>query len=161
MKGFAIFQKQVPSARLWIAGNGKGKAKLEKMTFELGITRKVVFMDWRFGDEKLALLRQMQVLAQPSRYEDLPATVLEAASLGIPSLVTQATNLGDSIRRYGCGEVINSPEAAPLSEALLRLHTRIQCDGTAELRDNAQRMIVEEFNWKSILQNFQKLYEAA
>ncbi len=161
MKGFAIFQKQAPSARLWIVGNGKGKAKLEKMAFELGLTRKVVFMDWRFGEEKLALLSQMQILTQPSRYEDLPATVLEAASLGIPSLVTQATNLGEAIRRYGCGEVINSSEAVSLSDALLKLYIRIQCDGAGELHDNAQRMIGEEFNWKSILQNFEQLYQTA
>ncbi|MDR3712993.1 MAG: glycosyltransferase [Puia sp.] len=161
MKGFALFQKSVPSARLWISGNGRGKVKLEKMAVELGIVRKVRFLDWQFGKEKLALLCQMQVVAQPSRYEDLPATILEAASMGIPSLVTQATNMGDAVRRYGCGEVINSTEASSVSDALSSLYHRIQGGGTAELRENAQRMIVEEFNWKSVLHDFEQLYEVA
>ncbi|MBY0574697.1 MAG: glycosyltransferase, partial [Undibacterium sp.] len=50
------------------------------------------------------------VFAHPSRNEGLPTSVLEVAAMGIPCVVTDATNVGDAIREYNAGAVIAEPD---------------------------------------------------
>jgi glycosyltransferase involved in cell wall biosynthesis len=156
LPAFASFQRMVPQARLWIVGEGRGRANLEALASRLDIADKIIFFGARFGDERLALLSKMQLFVCPSRNEGLPSSVLEAASIGLPCVVTEATNLGDAIKEYACGEVIPVPHPFSLLQAIVRLHERILQNGRPTLGNNAKRMVREGFDWRKIIESFHK-----
>lgn len=151
---FALFVKRVPWARLWIVGDSGERPALEAQAQRLGIAHKTVFFGSRLGDEKWGLLGQMQVFVHPSRDEHLPAAVLEAASVGLPCVVTAATNLGEAIGQYKCGEVIAGADQAGLFQALTRIHQRVLLDGRASIAAKARLMVEEAFNWNKIVDHF-------
>lgn len=158
LQAFAQLQQQLPTAQLWIIGKGNDSAQLLQMAQRLGIVDHVSFLGSKFGTEKDELLAQLSVFAHPSRNEGLPTAVLEAAAMGIPCVVTQATNMGGYIQLYDAGATIALPDAQALYEALLQVHNRLQTDATAALSANARNMVQQAFNWNKIVNDFDKLY---
>lgn len=159
LEGFGHFRANHAEARLWIIGDGEELKKLINKARELGLGESVTFFKSRFGEEKMAILRKCDVFAAPSRNEGLPTAVLEAASVGLPALVTEATNMGDYIRMYDAGFVVRTTDAYQISEGLTALYHRINVQKQGPLfRENAYSMVSDAFNWNLIVQLFQKLY---
>ncbi len=160
LEAFARFAAAEPDATLWIIGDGQDKEQLTEMIAANGLRSRVKLWGSRFGTEKDDILRQCTVFAHPSRNEGLPTAVLEAAALGIPAIVTAATNTGEMISRYDAGIVIPKPDAQQLFEGLLRLRDRFAAEGRQGFSTRARRMIEQGYNWSSIVAEFDKLYSA-
>lgn len=157
--GFAEFHKTVPTARLWLIGDGPHRQLLKKMVDQRGIQDRVTFWGSRFGDEKLQLLGLCSIFVHSSRYEGLPISVLEAASLGLPCLVSEATNVGDAIRSFDAGYVIAKGTGPQVAKGLSVLHEQWQTGELAQLGKNARTMVDKHFNWKRQLKQFNELYQ--
>jgi len=160
LQGFASFQQYHPEAVLWIIGDGPEKEQLMQTATDLALDDSVVFHGARFGQEKNELLQQCQVFAAPSRNEGLPTAVLEAAAMGIPCLVTEATNTGDYIREYDAGIVIDKTCATEIHKGLTLLYNRIRLFNEALLlQNNARTMVANAFNWDTVVARFQLIYQ--
>jgi glycosyltransferase involved in cell wall biosynthesis len=159
LEGFAAFYAMHPEARLWIIGDGPEREKLEKMAAALAVSDGVVFRGARYGEEKNNLLQQCHVFAAPSRNEGLPTAVLEAASLGIPCLVTEATNTGEYIRQFDAGVVIEQTCGRQIQQGLQNLYSRMQEPKmAAAFSNNTKRMVADTFNWERIVECFNSMY---
>lgn len=158
LQAFAQLQQRLPTAQLWIIGKGNDSAQLLQMAQKMGIVDHVSFWGSKFGAEKDKLLGQLHVFAHPSCNEGLPTAVLEAAAMGIPCVVTNATNMGGYIQQYDAGASIALPDAQALYEALLQVYNRLQTDAAATLSANARNMVQQAFNWNKIVNDFDKLY---
>jgi glycosyltransferase involved in cell wall biosynthesis len=159
---FKKLLKKHPNTQLWIVGDSKEKAKLDQMIIENDLSKNVTLFGGKFGVEKDNLLKQMDVFVHPSRNEGLPTSVIEAASYGKPCIVTDATNIGDLITEYQCGETIYNQDSKELCKSMTKFAMiwNNQYDFT-EIRQNAVRMVKENFNWKKVIQEFNtKLYNA-
>lgn len=156
---FAKLVKTLSQAELWIIGGGKEDAKLKKMVEALGIENKVKCWGALFGEKKDEVMSRFTVFAHPSRNEGLPTAVLEAAAMGIPCVVTQATNTAEVISKYAAGETIAEPDTEALCDALLRLHRRLAVEGISPIALQARNMVKEEFNWDKIVLRFDNLYQ--
>ena len=162
MRGFMLFNRRYPESQLWIIGDGAERAKLEKMARYWGIDHAIVFYGSRYNEEKNNLLQQCHVFAAPSRNEGLPTAVLEAAALGVPCLVSEATNTGDMIRQYDAGYVIQTTDEFLVYHAIVHLYERIvEQKGLAVLKQHSRQMVSEAFNWNTIVSKFLPLYTAA
>ncbi len=161
LTGFGFFLKQVPTAELWLIGDGPGRTEMEAGAAALP-TGSVRLFGSKYGAEKLALLAELDVFAHPSRNEGLPTAVLEAASLGVPCLVTEATNMGAYIRQGACGEVIALTDPQQVATALTGLYHTLQNtpDGHG-LRERARTMVATAFGWSGLLPEYGRMYEAA
>jgi glycosyltransferase involved in cell wall biosynthesis len=160
--GFQLFLNHNPNAQLWLIGDSKEKAALQKRVQLAGIESQVIFYGSKYGDEKLHLLQQCTVFAAPSRNEGLPAAVLEAAALGLPCLVTEATNTGLAIHKYNAGVVINTSHSIAIAQGLKTLFNAMQHKKEkATIQQNAKKMIIEYFNWNSTLNELEKVYKKA
>jgi len=158
LRAFVKFREVVPGAELWLIGGGPEEKRLKRMIEKAG--RQGIWMfGSRFGEEKESLLRQIHVFAHPSRNEGLPTAVLEAAALGIPCVVTRATNLGAAIEMYDAGVSVNKPDASELATAFSDLHRRLQQDHNGYFRDAAKKMVQDAFNWEGIVKRFDQLYK--
>ena len=159
LNAFADFQKKNPNTKLWIVGDSNEKKVLEKMVAAKKLQQKVVLWGSKFGEEKNSLLERIHLFAHPSRNEGLPSSVLEAASMGIPCLTTEATNMGDAIRKYSCGISVENEDHKSIVDALMTLHEKWEKDQLHTLGQRAIEMVFKEFNWKGIVTEFDKLYQ--
>ncbi|KAB7727661.1 glycosyltransferase [Rudanella paleaurantiibacter] len=159
IEGFAEFAKTVPSARLWLIGDGPDRQPLEDLANRLDLGDSVKFWGGQYGSDKFELLYGCSVFVHASRYEGLPVSVLEAASLGIPCLVSEATNLANEIRTYEAGWVAGEGTPPEVTDGLNRLYAQWLIDGLRPLGQNARRMVQEEFNWPRQLDRLNQLYE--
>jgi glycosyltransferase involved in cell wall biosynthesis len=158
-EGFRLFRVRNPKSQLWIIGGGPGEAKLRKIAADLKLGDSVVFFGSKYGDEKNELLQQCDMFAAPSRNEGLPTAVLEAAAMGIPCLVTEATNMGDYIREHDAGVVIKQTHPVEISQGMQKIWQQVGGQEKALLlSNNAQKMIADAFNWDVIVTRFHKLY---
>jgi len=162
LKGFSLFHLACPRSEMIIIGDGKDRAKLEKIALELNISNRVHFKGSAFGESKVNLLLQCHVFAHPSRTDGLPATIVEAASLGLPCIVSEATNTGDYITKFDAGYKMKEMNEESFCKGLKTMYDRITIGKESEkLRQNALQMIDEAFGWIKILKQFDKIYQDA
>ncbi|MFN8334339.1 MAG: glycosyltransferase family 4 protein [Cyclobacteriaceae bacterium] len=144
---------------VWIIGDGPERARFESMIRNRNLEHIVVCQGSKFGSEKEEWMSKMNVFVHPSRNEGLPSAVLEAASLGIPCLISEATNLGSFVRTFNAGFVIKTNDADELQSALEKISTLHAERLLPALGENARRMVEKAFNWKTVVNNFDSLYQ--
>ncbi|RZK62165.1 MAG: glycosyltransferase [Hymenobacter sp.] len=159
--GFIQFARQVPSAELWLIGDGPDRAQVAQWA-EAAPAGSVQLLGSRYGDEKIGLLGQLDVFAHTSHYEGLPTAVLETVALGVPCVVTEATNLGSYVREFGCGEVLPTADPTLFAAALHRLHQRwLANQKTNELASHCRAMVGTAFHWPALLPAYEQMYQQA
>ncbi len=154
-KGFQLYKdKYNGSGKLKMIGAGGEEKKMKKLVDELNLSDSVIFMGAKYGDEKKSCLRNLTGFFHPSRNEGMPGAVLEASALGVPCVVSKATNLLTYIDNYhaGFGLKDNSPEY--IANAMVKLELRKKSGSITLMSHNAQRMIAEEFDWNIIARHF-------
>lgn len=158
LEAFYHFQLKHPFSKLWIIGEGEGRAFLEKFIKEKQLSN-VVLWGKKFGAEKDELTCKMHVFAHPSRNEGLPTSVLEAASFGLPSIVSEATNVAEYITKYNIGISIANNSVTELTEAMLALKSTYDNKLEGDFKSNSRSMLQEVFAWSTLVNKYNKLYE--
>lgn len=155
--GFAEFVRK-HKCSLWMIGDGPDKKLLQLLVKREQIEDHVVWMGSKYGNEKVELISSFDVFVHPSRYEGLPTAILEAASLGIPCIISRETNFEEFFDKYKAGIVLSENSPEQLVEAMGELY-RAKSNGQLQLMSkNALKMVLEVFNWKRINTLMQELY---
>ncbi len=157
LKGFQLYKsKYSGSGQLRMIGSGGEEDKVKNLIEKLNLTDQVIFVGAKYGDEKKACLRDLTGFFHPSRNEGMPGAVLEASALGVPCVVSKATNLMDYVVDYNAGFGLrdNSPDL--IANAMVKLELRSKSGSISAMAKNAQRMIAEEFDWQIIAKRFSK-----
>ncbi len=118
LKAFARLLSRVPSARLWIVGDGVLRDELRTLAHRSGLGETVRFLGRR--NDVPALLSAADVFVNASRWEGLPLALLEAMMAGLPVV---ATAVGDVpfVLIPGAGRLVPPGDPAALEAALLPL----------------------------------------
>lgn len=143
-----------------ITGDGGERAALEQRVQQAGIGGQVVFTGSKFGAEKKAVLAGADVFVHASRNEGLPASVLEAAAMGLPCIVTQATNVAADVVACGAGLAVPDNDAKALAQALRTLLDAWHHNGLTAMQHNSRRMVLERFDWSHLLDGYRDMYSA-
>ncbi len=159
LDAFKNFHIKEKNAKLWIVGDSDQRHDLEQMIASRQLQNEVILWGSKFGQEKEDLLKGMHVFAHPSRNEGLPSSVLEAAAFGIPCLITEATNVGEFIRKHKCGITVENENQDAIKDAMFLLDEKRKNGLLEILGHRAIEMVKQEFNWKHIVNEFDKLYE--
>ncbi|MEC3910646.1 glycosyltransferase [Sphingobium sp. CR2-8] len=112
--------------RLTIAGQGPLRAELERGCVALGIADRVDFTGYVGDPERLAaLMAQSDLLLQPSRWEGLCATLIEAMACGMDVVATDSTpNIRPVLASGGQHPVTPVGDAAAFARAIERTMMR-------------------------------------
>jgi glycosyltransferase involved in cell wall biosynthesis len=140
---------------LLIAGEGPEKEKLEKMAKQLGIQDKVKFLGFRYGREKIKLLKGCEFFISLPRREPFGIVLLEALAAGRPVIATNVDGIPDIIddRINGLLVPVDSPAiAAQAMSDLLNGPTKLE-----EMSTNAL-LKSEEYDWSRIAGNYLNVY---
>ncbi len=128
VRAFALVRRELPAARLVVAGDGPDRPRLERLAAQLGIQAAVDFRGHVSHADKVDLLWQSHVAFNCSPKEGWGLTVVEANACGVPVVAARRPGLVDSVRDRDTGILVPYGDAAAFAAAALEL-----------LRDDAMR----------------------
>lgn len=143
--------------RLVIAGWDQGghREELEALVRANKLESSVSFPGPLHGEQKEAAYRAASAFVLPSFSEGLPITVLEAASYGLPILMTNACNLSEGFA-VGAARQINTDERE-LAEQLKSFFALSDGDRIA-MGDRAREWVKTSFDWNRIAREMAAVY---
>lgn len=106
----------------------------------------------------LERMLRSHVFALASGHDTFPMSVLEAASIGIPSVMTEGCGLASQVRRYGAGVVTDQSEDA-FVEGLRQLLGNPE--QRASMGSRARTMVEEEYSMEHVVTSLLSIYEDA
>ncbi|MCB5170105.1 glycosyltransferase [Streptomyces bambusae] len=110
-----------PEAQFTVAGPDEGELPaVERRIAELGLTGRISVPGSLSSENVLKELRRSHVYVLPSVDEPFPMSVLEALSVGVPSVVTHSNGLAKDIAAAGAGRAVE-PGPAGVAAAVLEL----------------------------------------
>jgi teichuronic acid biosynthesis glycosyltransferase TuaC len=102
-------------------------------------------------------LAASDLLVAPSVRESLNKTVVEAAALGTPSVVTFTSGVADYVEQHQSGLLIPPRDSTALAEAMRRM---LECPPQQDLRARCSALAAE-FTATQVAQGLDRLYRAA
>ena len=141
-------RERVPEIRGEIFGNGPARPEVLRLIAEHGLVGAVEAPGFVAEDRLRTALRRALCLALPSRREGYGLVVVEAAALGVPTVVVRGPdNAATELVEEGeNGAVADSVDPSELAAAILRVHAAgyVLRESTAAWYDrNADRLSLE------------------
>lgn len=156
IKSFSFIYREDPMAQFWIVGGGEQSYfdELKEMVKDYGIERNVTFFGMVSEKMKYELMQRSHILLHASVKEGWGLVVLEAASVGTPSVVYNTTGLKDVVQDRKTGIVIfdNSPHSMA-SQALTLMNDR---ERYARYQKNGKEW-AESLQWDDCVKVSEKL----
>ena len=122
LRAWALVHRDVPAARLLIAGDGPERAALEALAARLGLTSCVSFLGHLARAEMEAALAPAWVQVAPSLWEEPVGLVgAEANMRGTAAVVSRRGGLAEVIEEGVTGFAVDPADTAALAGLLLRV----------------------------------------
>ncbi|WP_314244555.1 glycosyltransferase [Streptomyces kutzneri] len=145
-----------PDAHFVVAGPDEGElAAVRTRIGALGLTDRFTVPGALSSAEVLTELRRAHVYVLPSVDEPFPMSVLEALSVGVPTVVTHSNGLARDIARTGAGHAVD-PGPAGVSAAVLDL---LDPAANHEASQAARKLAAESFSMDAVLDTLLPVYE--
>ncbi|MEM2250702.1 MAG: glycosyltransferase family 4 protein [Candidatus Hadarchaeales archaeon] len=123
VKAFVEIVKEVPDARLVIAGKGKDLPEVVELARKLGILEKVNFLGPKPVTEIAKLMAAADVFVLPSLSEAFGMAILEAMASGTPVVSTRTTGSSLIVRDGINGILVPVGDHSSLAKAVVRVLT--------------------------------------
>ncbi|NUR09986.1 MAG: glycosyltransferase family 4 protein [Nocardioidaceae bacterium] len=164
LRALAVLRRTDPTYRLLVVGDGPQREHLETVVAELGLTGSVELTGAVDPQDVPALLARMDVAVAPyPPLEDFyfsPLKVYEYLAAGLPVVASDVGPLPDLLtggrERLGVVYPAGSPQDLAGAVAYLR-HDPV---ARADLAARGRRAMVEEHDWKHVLERILGLTEA-
>jgi glycosyltransferase involved in cell wall biosynthesis len=154
----ADLQRRGVAFRLTLAGDGPTLPEITALVGEHGLADVVAFPGPVDAGGVRALLTEADVFCQPSLWEGMPTSVLEAMAAGVPVVGTAVNGIEDLVTPGETGWLVPAERPDRLADALEEAITaphelRRRYAGTARAR------VEEEFTADAVVAARQELYE--
>ena len=155
VEAFAGIKKEIPNARLILAGDGSERGNLEKQADELGIGGAIEFAGEILHSELPRWYHGADVFVMPSLSEGFGITAIEAMAAGVAIVATRAGSLPEIVRDGEAGILVERGNAEQIYSAVLRIYR----DETLRLRlaENGERE-AQKFDWHNSAQKIYEIY---
>ena len=155
LSSFAILAPKFPELRLRIVGDGVEREALEAQARDLGLESRIEFLGFR--DDRLELMRELEIFGMTSSSEGVPRVMMEAMSLKRPVV---AYNI------LGVDELIHDEDTGLLAEfGDIEKHAS-QCERFlndpefARAHGERARLFIEkEFSGQALARKYGELFE--
>jgi glycosyltransferase involved in cell wall biosynthesis len=158
LRAFALIHRDVPEARLTVAGSGPERGALVSLSVDLGIADAVDFCGRLDRDEMAALNRSASVVLNPSRVDNMPNSVLEAMASGAPVVSTNVGGVPFILRHDVCGILVPPGDQMAMAAAALRL---LRDRAYANRLSQAALQEVQQYTWPQVRQRWAAVYASA
>ena len=146
LRTFKLIQSMVPDSSLIVVGDGSQNTLLKDLSAELGL-KNIDFRGAIDPTEMPAIYAESDIYLNASSIDNMPLSLLEAFSAGLPVVSTNAGGIPYIVENERTGLLVDIDDHEALAEAALRL-----------LRDNefAQGIIksaqeeVKRYSWENV-----------
>jgi glycosyltransferase involved in cell wall biosynthesis len=159
LEAFALLRKDGRSASLDVVGDGPERARLASMADALGVAADVRWHGWCEKQELAALYRRATCLVNPSRYEGMPNTVLEAMASGLPVVASNVGGNNDLVTDGRNGFLFELADPPDLHRSLAKLLDDLPRART--MGTTGREMAVRNYSWTSVAERYVALLAAA
>jgi glycosyltransferase involved in cell wall biosynthesis len=154
----AAVARTAPATRLWIAGTGDDRERLERTARVVGAAGVVEFLGHVSEERKLDLYRRAWAVVLPSLKEGWGITNLEAAACGTSALAADNSALRESLKDGETGYLFPTGDAG----ALAAMMQRLVADPLLLARlSRGARAFAETFSWERTAQQTESHLDAA
>jgi glycosyltransferase involved in cell wall biosynthesis len=156
---FSKVLKNVPDAKLAIAGKGPEMDNLRVQIKKLGI-EKSAFMLGALSHAKVAeLMAAANVFVLPSVMESFPLTAVEAMAVGVPIVCPRVGGVPEIITEGFNGLMFPPADNNALADAIV--HILKDQPLAKRLRENGLKTVREKFSWEAAAKRTLGIYEMA
>ena len=154
LRAFALVQRRHADARLVVAGDGSQRARLERLAAELSL-RNVEFVGRVPPAQMPALYDAADVYLNGSDIDNMPGSIIEAYSAGLPVVTTDAGGIPYILTDGETGLLVPRGDHEAMAGAALRL---LGDDAlAARLTDGARRACLK-YSWPAVRDEWLRLY---
>ncbi len=153
LRAFRSALSAMPDLNLWMVGDGSERQALEALAAELNIATHVTF--WGQQLDVAPFFSAADVFIMSSLSEGLPLSLLQAFSLGLPSIVTDVGGMSEVVRISRAG-IASRTDPESLAAAILQL-ARNEAD-RQQFSENAQRSFHAHFTLRAMVKAYSDLY---
>ncbi|MEM2103457.1 MAG: glycosyltransferase family 4 protein [Candidatus Bathyarchaeia archaeon] len=145
------------NAKFIIVGNGYMKEPLLEHVKRMGLAHKILFTGF-VDDETLRNLQKCaDVSVVPSLYEPFGIVALEAMAAKSPVVVSDTGGLSEIVEHDVTGVKVHPASPESLTWGVTRV--LLNDDYAENLRENAYRKVIDNFNWERISLQTKNVYE--
>jgi len=159
MKGHDILLRaiaQLEDGHLIIVGDGAYREDLEHLARQLGIGDRLTLTGW--VDHPRRYLPMFDVVAQPSRSEGFPLTVVEAMLAARPIVATRVGSVTEAISPNETGLLIDKDDVDSLATALRYLRDRPTL--RQQMGENARAIALQHFTAQAMTAQYEELWRS-
>ncbi len=160
IKAFSFIVREQHSARLWIIGGGEDSylQELKQMLKEYGVMKHVTFFGVVSEEKKYRFMAKSHIFLHASVKEGWGLVVLEAASVGTPSVVYNVPGLRDVVKNGKTGIVCRENSPREMAREAMMLYKNKTLYRT--LQENGYAW-VKSFHWSEVAKQSMKLLQKA
>lgn len=145
---------------LRMVGDGPQRVDLQEKAASLGLTDDhIVFDGWLDRNHLPVVYAEADAFLNPSHYEGMPNTLLEAMASGLPSVVTRVQGQNELIRHEVNGLNFHPANQQELTPLCLRLVE--EPDFAHKLGQAARTTVVDNYSWEATAKAYLRLFESS
>lgn len=146
-----------PQTKFIIAGKGPHLDALKRQAEVLGIANRVYFTGYINDNVRNSLYSWSDVAVFPSLYEPFGIVALEAMAARTPVVVSDCGGISEIVRHGVDGLKASTGNSHSLAENILAILKRPELG--EQLKENAYRRVLQEFNWQHIARQTISVYK--
>ncbi|MDD2753718.1 MAG: glycosyltransferase [Candidatus Portnoybacteria bacterium] len=156
IKAFPLMLEEMPSLKLMLIGDGPEKDKLKKLAEKLGVADNVIFTGFVYGETLARALQTNDVFITASKSENMPLSVLEAMSAGLPIVAAKENGLAEIVEENTNGFFARTDDPADIAQKTLAILSSPELLGKFS---EGSRRLVMEYSEEKILTRLEDYYK--
>lgn len=156
IKAVQLIKMRIPNIKVYIAGDGAQRKKLERLVQKLEIERNVIFLGYVSGNKKISMFKSVDVCVFPSRYESFGIVVLEAMACGKAIVASKVGGIPSLVKDGENGILFEPENIEELSRSIIRL---LENEKLRERMGSISKEIAKKYSWECMADRTYKLYE--
>ncbi len=165
LRAFAIFKKDHPQAKFYIAGKGPLQPELEMLAAGLGIFKDVHFVGFLSQSKLMELYASSHLFLHPSEMppdenqEGVPNSILEAMATGLPVAATQHGGIPEAVEHGRTGWLVPEEDHVALANAMQEITRSPRV--LTEMGLRAREAVIKRFAQEAQIDQLEWFYEEA
>ncbi len=155
VKAFSMLSPAVrENCKLLLVGDGDEKESIQKMSSQLGIQDQVILTGMR--KDIPDCLRMMDIYVQPSLFENISNSVLEAMAAGLPVISTHVGGIQEILDHNRSGLIVELGNHQSMTEALDFLINDVK--QRKSMGEQARRNVTDFFSIEKMVLDYETIY---
>lgn len=155
IKAVALLSKEIPDIKLMIIGDGPEMSNLKKLAYDLGISDKINFLGFRHNQELVEALQANDIFLTASKSENMPLSILEAMSTGLPIIAVSALGIPEIVRDDVNGFLTSTDKPEEIAAITLEL---LKSKKQLKKFSLASRKLALDYSQERIAESLEKVY---